>query len=71
MGWRGERVVNAAAPFVRAAISTQRFDPVNTPLPKSSVTANNPLVTPVAELVFGPATTLPLASASQTAKRKS
>src|ERR1019366_2328971 len=68
MGWRGERVVNDAAPFVRTPISSQRFDPVNTLLPKSSITANNPLVTPVTELVIGPATVLPPLLVAKSAK---
>jgi len=37
---------------------------VNTPLPKSSVTANSPLVTATALLVIGPATALPPLAAS-------
>ena len=62
--WRGARVVNDVAPLVRAAISSQRALPSNTPLPKFSVTQNRPLVTPVALLVTGAPTGLPFTPAS-------
>ena len=53
-GWREVNVVKAVAPFVRTPISSQRAGPVNTPLPKSSVIVNSPLVTGVAALVTVP-----------------
>ena len=38
---------------------SQRAGPVKTPGPKSSVTVNSPLLMAVAELVSGPAMTVP------------
>jgi len=57
-GCRGVSVLKAPGPLVRTPISSQRLAPLNT-FPKSRVTVNRPLVTPVVLLVSGPARALP------------
>jgi len=59
--------VNAPLPLVRTAISSQRALPVNTPEPKSSVTANRPLLTGTEFSICGVPIIVPLVSASQSA----
>jgi hypothetical protein len=62
--WRGERMLKSLAPLVRAAISSQRASPLNTPVPKSSVTVKRPLLTAMAELVSMGPCCVPRVSAS-------
>ena len=68
---RGVSAVNAPPPAGRASICSHRSPPLKTPLPKSIVTVNKPLLTAVAEFVTGPATTVPAAGSSYAVKRKS
>src|SRR5580765_761462 len=69
-GCRGDRVVKSGKLelLVRTAISNQSSSPLSTPLPKSSATVNNPLLTATAEFVIEPLW-FPPAGVSKTANR--
>ena len=58
--WRGVRVKKASAPWVLTAICSQLLVPAKIS-PKSTAVVNNPLDTPTAELVTGPAMATPVA----------
>ena len=63
-GVAGASVMKLPTPLEHAAISSQRSGPVKTPMPKSSVTVNRPLLTAVAALVTKTPCCVPPVSAS-------
>jgi len=69
--WGGVSGVKLPAPLVLTARFSQRFAPVNTPAPKSSVTVNRPLLTGTALVVRVPPIWKPPAAASKMASCKS